>query len=388
VLVLSLILGLPIAVLFIQCIAALVLNRSYGSNESIPRPKVAVLIPAHNEASCIAATLSTLMGELTSQDSVIVIADNCTDETAAIARQFDAIVLERIEPTLRGKGYALDYGLQYLKANPPDVVVVVDADCNVHQGAIAQLAKTAVATNRPVQATYLMKPPAKITPKHAVSTLAFMVKNLVRHKGMQQLGLPASLTGTGMAFPWLVISEAAVASGNIVEDKQLGLDLAIAGYPPVFCEAALVTGYFPQQEQAGNTQKTRWVHGHLQTMVTQIPRLVWESLRQRRFDLFAMALDLSVPPVSLLVAIWLLVATIALLSAIVFATSWTPTILLAIEGLLILIAIISTWMQFGRTELPLRMLLMIPVYVLGNIPIYKSFIVQREKDWIRTERDV
>jgi cellulose synthase/poly-beta-1,6-N-acetylglucosamine synthase-like glycosyltransferase len=371
-----------------QCIAALLSNSSHGSNQSIPRPKVAVLIPAHNEASCIGETLSTLVGELTSQDSAIVVADNCTDETAAIARQFHAIALERIEPTLRGKGYALDYGLQYLKADPPEVVVVVDADCNVHQGAIEKLARMAVATNRPVQATYLMKPPTNITPKHAVSTLAFMVKNLVRHKGMQQLGLPASLTGTGMAFPWLIISTAAVASGNIVEDKQLGLDLAIAGYPPVFCEEALVTGYFPQQEQAGNTQKTRWVHGHLQTMVTQIPRLVWESVRQRRFDLFAIALDLSVPPVSLLVAIWLLVSAITLLSSIVFATSWTPMILLGIQGLLILIAIIGTWSKFGRTDLPLHMLLMIPVYVLSNIPIYKSFIVKREKDWIRTERDV
>jgi cellulose synthase/poly-beta-1,6-N-acetylglucosamine synthase-like glycosyltransferase len=82
-----------------------------------------------------------------------------------------------------------------------------------------------------------------------------LVQNLVRQRGMRNLGLPATLTGTGMALPWFLVDKATIANGNIVEDKQLGIDLAIAGYNPIFCEEALVTGYFPQTKKAGNMQK-------------------------------------------------------------------------------------------------------------------------------------
>lgn len=73
------------------------------------------------------------------------------------------------------------------------------------------------------------------TPKDSISALAFLVKNLVRPRGLKQLGFPSLLTGTGMAFPWLIIRSVSLASRNIVEDMQMSLDLAIAGPPTVFC---------------------------------------------------------------------------------------------------------------------------------------------------------
>ncbi|HEY9726925.1 MAG TPA: glycosyltransferase family 2 protein [Chroococcales cyanobacterium] len=384
--VIALFLLIPIAVLFIECMAALLPSRSQVGNVSVARPKVSVLIPAHNEALCIGKTLSTLMQELTDQDCVVVIADNCTDETAAIARKFRATVLERIEPNRRGKGFALDYGIKFIKANPPEVVVIIDADCTVHQGTIDRLARMAVALKQPVQSTNLLAPPAKLTPKDTVSSLAFTVKNLVRQRGLKRLGLPGLLTGTGMAFPWSLIGEASLASDNIVEDKQLGLELTLAGHPPAFCEEALVTGCLPQEEQAAKTQRTRWAHGHLQTLLTQIPLLLRAFVGQRRFDLLAVALDLSVPPLSLLIMMWMVVMGGALLSAALGA-SWTPGIFLAIQGLLIFIAIIGAWARFGRTDIPLHTLLSVPFYIFWKMPIYWSFLVRPQKAWIRTERD-
>ena len=82
----------------------------------------------------------------------MLIADNCTDETAAIARQLGATVIERQDTENQGKGYALDYGIQYLATDPPDIVVLVDADCIVHEGAIAKLAQRANTSKRPTQA--------------------------------------------------------------------------------------------------------------------------------------------------------------------------------------------------------------------------------------------
>jgi cellulose synthase/poly-beta-1,6-N-acetylglucosamine synthase-like glycosyltransferase len=190
-----------------------------------------------------------------------------------------------------------------------------------------------------------------------------------------------------MAFPWLVIRQAPLASGNIVEDMQLGLDLAIAGSPPVFCRDAKVTGILPQQQEAAKGQRTRWEHGHLQTLLTQVPRLLKASLEQRRFDLLALALDLSVPPLSLLVIIWAGITGVALLAGI-WGAIWIPLILLAIAGIMILVSIVGAWAKFGRGEISALTLLAVPFYILWKIPLYLAFLVQRQTKWIRTDRDI
>ncbi len=377
----------PVSVLLIECTAALFPGQRTKSLPELPRPIVNVLVPAHNEAIVIGATLEKLLPQLRAQDRLVVIADNCDDETADIARAIGAKVLERQEPEHRGKGYALDYGLKFITQAPPEVVVVIDADSIVHPGAIDGLARLAAATLRPVQATYLLTQSANPEPKDAVSTLAFLVKNLVRPLGLDRLGLPCLLTGTGMAFPWSAIKTVSLASGNIVEDMQLGLDLAIAGYPPVFCSDAKVTGLLPQQQHAAKSQRTRWEHGHLQTLLTQVPQLLRASVRQKRFALFALALDLCVPPLSLLVMIWVGAIGGALLAGGLGA-SWMPALLLTMEGFLIFISIVGAWAKFGRADLPMLTLLAVPLYVLWKIPLYFAFLVRPQTKWVRTERDV
>lgn len=377
----------PIALLFLECLSA-TLNISQRNWEVMqPRPAIAVLIPAHNEAAVIGNTLAQLTPQLLEQDRLIVVADNCADETAAIARTHGAIVLERRDDQRRGKGYALDFGLNYLASSPPDVVVVVDADCLVESGALEKTARQAVTYNRPVQATYLMETPATLRSKDTVSILAFTVKNLVRPLGLDGLRLPCLLTGTGMAFPWSVIQKISLASGNIVEDMKLGLDLALVGHPPMFCAEARVTGVLPQQSQAAKSQRTRWEHGHLSTIRTEVPPLIWASVQKQRFDLLAIALDLLIPPLSLLVILWLAVMALATGFALLGGAQ-LPAMILAGEGLLVLTAIFISWAKFARKELPLRTLLSVPLYILWKIPLYLKFLVKPQTRWVRTERDV
>lgn len=377
----------PISVLFIECSAAFFPSRKTKWQTASLRPRVDVLVPAHNEAPGIGATLKTLIPQLTAQDRLVVVADNCDDETAAVARSFGATVIERQDPERRGKGYALEYGIKFIETAPPEVVVIVDADCVVHSGTIERIASMAAAVARPVQAAYVLNQAANSGPKDAVSALAFMVKNLVRPRGLDRLGLPCLLTGTGMALPWSVIRKAYLASSNIVEDMQLGLDLAIAGHAPVFCLDAKVTGLLPQRKHAAKSQRTRWEHGHLETLLTQVPHILKASVHQKRFDLFAIALELCVPPLSLLVMIWAAALGGALIGGML-GTSLIPTVLLGIEGLLISISIIGSWANFGRANLPVLTLLVVPLYILWKIPLYLAFLVQPQTKWIRTERDL
>lgn len=381
---LAIVLLIPIAVLFIECMAALWPLRH--SKASGSHPRITVLIPAHNESIEIRRTIEALHPQLTDADQLLVVADNCTDDTAAIARDCGATVIERYSELQRGKGYALDFGLSAIESNPPDVVVTVDADCYVHEGAIDRIARQAAATGRPVQALYLMEQPARPSSKDAISALAFLVKNLVRPAGLAQFGLPCALTGTGMAFPWQTIRGAALASGNIVEDMQLGLDLAIAQAAPQFCPTAKVTGRLPQASQAAKTQRTRWEHGHIQTLVKQVPRLIAQAIAQKRFDLLAIALDLSVPPLSLLVMLWASGFGLTMTGAWFGASRW-PAIALGVGGLLILLAIVSAWAKYGRTTISGRTLLAVPFYVLWKIPLYFALLVRPQTQWIRTERE-
>lgn len=385
--VLVLVPGIPMVVFSLECIAAVVFGSFRQTVVGLSeRPRVAVLIPAHNEVLGIGATLTDLMPQLDVGDRLIVVADNCDDETAAVARSHGATVLERFDADQRGKGYALAYGLEYLDQDPPDVVVIVDADCAVAAGAIEQTAQLAYQKGRPVQSKYLMEQPDNPSPKDAISALAFLVKNWVRPAGLNLIGMPCLLTGTGMAFPWAVIRHAPIASGNIVEDMQLGLDLTIDGTPPLFCAEANVLGRLPDRASAATSQRTRWEHGHMKTLLSQGPRLLKEAIAQRRIDVLSVALDLCVPPLSLLVALWLGVMMLLILLA-GLTGQWLPGIVLGCIGLLMGIAILMSWYRFGRHQIPGKALLTAPLYILWKIPLYIAFIVKPESQWVRTQRD-
>ena len=143
-----------------------------------------------------------------------------------------AEVVERHDPDRRGKGYALDHGVRHLAAAPPAVVIVVDADCAVAPGSVDLLASECMRRRRPVQALYLMRAPPGAGLKQRMAEFAWAVRNQVRPLGWQRLGGPCQLMGTGMAFPWATLATASLASASIVEDMQLGLDLAASGSPP------------------------------------------------------------------------------------------------------------------------------------------------------------
>lgn len=346
-----------------------------------------VLVPAHNEASCIEATLTGLLQEVSSPQQICVIADNCTDSTASIARRHGVRVFERTNTELVGKGYALDFGLRHLAAgSPPEVIVMVDADCQVSPGSIQAIAQRAAIGNRPVQAVYCMASPPNPSPKDGVSAFAFTVRNRVRAGGLSSLGLPILLGGTGMAFPWQALQQVDIASGHIVEDMKLGIDLAIAGYTPTLATDYSVTGQLPSSEEAATSQRTRWEHGHLESLTTYVPQLLAAAIRQRRLGLVVLALDLAIPPLSLWVMIGVVLTIAAATLVLEGGVLWPLILQLCASGLLVgsigLAAI--KWLP---AELSLLQLLSVPLYVLWKIPIYLKFFGAPQKEWVRTERD-
>lgn len=377
----------PAAVLFFECAVAALPRPSSGPAPATPRPALAVVVPAHDEELVIGATARSLLAQLAPADRLLVVADNCTDQTAALARDAGAAVVERSDAARRGKGYALAHAVAYLSREPPEVMVVVDADCTLDPGSLDHLAGQAAASGRPTQARNVVVPSEDAGSLDTLAAFAFLVKNVVRPSGLARLGLPCALTGTGMALPWPTVQGAALETGALAEDLQVGVDLALAGYLPLFCREALVTSPMPAQRAARDSQHRRWEHGHLATLLSRVPRLLGAAARQRRPALLAVALDLCVPPLSLLVLAWM-AAGAAALTLGTLGGSWVPAALLGVAGSLLLLAIALAWVSQGRRVLPLSTLLVAPFYMLRKVPLYASFFTgRRQREWVRTARE-
>jgi len=223
----ALLLLMPVLVLVAQAIAAATRARTPAEPPQwsmAPRPRVAVLMPAHDEAAVIAGTLERIVSELGPRDHVLVVADNCSDDTAAVAAMAGATVVERRCLEQRGKSFALEFGIRHLAADPPDVVIVIDADCIVEPGAIDRLAAECAALERPVQALYLMSAARGAGVGGQVAAFAWVVKNWVRPLGMRNLGLSCQLMGSGTEFPWKSIAGFPVANTEMAEDYKFGID--------------------------------------------------------------------------------------------------------------------------------------------------------------------
>ena len=376
----------PVTVLFVEIVASFAKGRSAAPLRS-PRPRIAVLVPAHDEALTIGATIASLVPELSNGDRLLVVADNCTDETAALARAAGAEVIERTDAERRGKGFALDFGVRHLADNPPDVVIIFDADCRPGPQCLARIAGLAAATGRPVQAHYDIAPPKGARSLYlSVATFAWRVKNFARPLGGHRLGLACQLMGTGMAFPWVLIRSADLATSEIVEDLVYGLDLARAGHPPLFCPEAMVTSEFPMAVEGQQTQRTRWEAGHLNTIATQVPGLLLEAVRRADVVLFTLALNAAVPPLAflaLLVAVYTLLALlVAILGGGIAVVQWAVAIGLLFSG-----AVLLAWWRVGRDVVSLYELALAPGYILSKLGLYGRVLIGRRVAWIRSKRD-
>ncbi len=382
----ALLLLLPATVLFAEVLFSFIPFDAPRREEG-ERGRIAVLVPAHNEASIIATTLRSVRPQLARSDRLVVVADNCSDDTELVATAEGAEVIVRKDLARRGKGYALDYGVRHLEGVPPQIVIVIDADCLVAPGTIDTLARFSARTSRPTQALYLMHAPEDsggLTVR--IAEFAFLVKNKVRPLGLRQLGLPCQLMGTGMAFPWTCINSAALATGHIVEDLKLGIDLARAGTPPMFCAEALVTSQFAASSEGNQSQRTRWEHGHLGVIVSDAPRLFLEGVFTLDLKLLALALDLCVPPLALL-ALMTVVVWFTSASLFFVTKQQTPLTIASTSIVLLAASVLLSWGRYGRHILTLGDLVYAVFYAIMKVPLYAKFLVARQLDWVRSKRD-
>lgn len=350
-----------------------------------PTPSTVVLIPAHNEAVGISATIAALRADSDPAIDLLVVADNCSDDTAMRARALGVRVVERTDGLRRGKGYALAFGRDAMAGAPPACVVVLDADCVVAGTGVVGLARAAVAAGRAVQACNLQRPDRSASATAQISNFAFLVKNLVRQRGMVRLGGVAAMTGTGMAIPWPLFAVAPLATGDLAEDMALGVWLARSGTPPRFLQSAQIWS----DAASGSAlliQRRRWETGFLSIARQQALPLIVSGTAQLSRGQFWLGLHVLVPPLALLflgAGTTLAVTLLLGLAGASLVPAATLTLALLVAG----VATIAAWGIEGREQVSGEALLRAPLYIAAKLPLYRSLLRRGSGEgWIRTRR--
>jgi cellulose synthase/poly-beta-1,6-N-acetylglucosamine synthase-like glycosyltransferase len=384
-LVLGLLTAIPAVFLAVQTGAALLPARRPASTASMPWPRFTVIMPAHNEEAVISRSIASIMSQLPLTGRLLVVADNCSDGTAQIASSAGADVVIRQDMTRVGKGYALDHGVRSLASDPPQVIIVIDADCETMPGTLDILARHCAATGRPAQARDSMLAPPSPSPADKVSLLAWTIKTLVRPLGSARLGWPCQLMGTGMALPFDLVSQRDLATGHLAEDQKLGAELALAGKSPLFCPGAQVVSQLPQGETGKRQQRTRWEHGHLAIIGEFFLPLIGRAISKRSLHLFVFTLDLCIPPLTLLAMALVLMEGLSL-SWFAATGAASPLVVSSLALVCFAGAVGIAWRRFAREIISWRELAAAPAYCLLKIPSLIRFFVHRQVAWVRTER--
>lgn len=268
-----------------------------------PRVRFAIVVPAHNEREGIAATVENLLAIDYPKElfSVVVVADNCSDDTAERAERAGARVFVRRDDQLRGKGYALAHAFERLEADN-DAIVVVDADTVVSPNLLRAFAARIEAGAKAVQADYAVRNPDAAW-RTRLMAVAFGAFHIVRSTARERLGLSVGLRGNGMCFTSELLREVPHDAYSIVEDVEYGIKVGEAGHRVHYAAEAHVYGEMVTSAAASKSQRERWERGRASLAGGRAMSLILQAIERRSPVLFDLAADILVPPLSTLV-VW------------------------------------------------------------------------------------
>jgi len=385
IIVIALLLLAPLALWWgtwlLLAIAALFRTRT----TSTPTPiQIDILIPAHNEANQLPALLSSLAQQNPAfRGQVLVVADHCNDDTAAIARSFGVTVVER-HAGPRGKPAALATGLAALRTiNHVRPLCILDADCVVNDTFLPALAGQLQLDANVVQANYQLT--AGHGELHGPAMIAFALKNAVRARGAHNLGVPVQLFGTGMCFDTQTAASLQFEN-HLTEDLALSYDLLLAGKRMALADDARVTSPLPENHAGLNTQKMRWEQGQI-TLWRKLPGRLLHLLLRGKLRAALAVIDWSAPPLALaclyFVAASIVITALSLIFRVLHLL-WLPP---AVAMLLIAYILIGT-LQCGGPAALFTLLRRVPQFIFWKCTLYARMLTGRgARGWQRTERD-
>lgn len=346
-----------------------------------------IVVPAHDEAAVIEGVIASLLRLDWPADGfrVLVVADNCSDATAALARAAGAAVLERQDKDKRGKGHALDCAFRASLAEGwASAVVVVDADSVVEPNLLEAFAARIECGAKAVQAHYGVRN-AQDSWRTRLMAIALGSFHQVRSRARERLALSCGLRGNGWCVTHRLLKLVPYRAFSLAEDIEYGIELGLAGYRVHYADEARVAATMVSGEEASRSQRRRWEDGRRQLIRTRAVPLLKAASRPEGGVCLDLALDLLVPPLS-----WaaLAVALLGVLAGIAlwFDPSVEPWGWLALACAASLAAyVLRGWRLSGVGLRGLLDLLLAPSFVLWKLLL--ALRAHDSAEWVRTKRE-
>ena len=343
------------------------------------------LVPAHDEQSLIAECVDSLVRMSHPEDSrrIVVIADNCSDATARVAREHGAEVLERDDTASPGKPRAIRWALDQSDLDRWDACVIVDADSTVHPGFATALARFMPLRSCAVQAYFGTRNEWDSWLTRLAGVLA-RCRYEVSYPLRQAAGLNSPMTGNGMCIGAGLLSDGGWQAFSLTENWELYASYTAGGVPIHYARDALLLSEEARSMNEGATQRRRWLAGRLWVF-----RKWWRPLLSsnkigwhQKLDALA---ELAGPSPVIHLVLALAIAALSLLAVGGSPGTWLA--ILAFGSLAPLI--VTTGIVIARHPQPVKTLIsfvMLPPYAVWRILTALRTLILPGKVWRKTER--
>ncbi len=380
--------------LFVLAVAAALFRRTLRAvaPASTTGRKFCLLIPAHNEELLLGEVIDRL-GSLdypAGKFATVVIADNCDDNTAGVARECGAGVLERTDPERLGKGYALVWALDRLLADSRrfDAFVFLDSDSILSDNFLKVMDGALNSQAGAIQAHYNVLNAGESW-RTRLMACALALAHYVKPGGRMALGLSDGLKGNGMCFSRELLERVPWSGESITEDIDYTIRLVLEGEKIEFTPEAVVSAQMPVTARQASTQRQRWEGGRY-GLLRRAFGLLAEGLRCRKMTVIDRAVELIIPPFAEL----FLVPALAVIGAGIWmaADPGSSAARLALILWLFVVAVLTAYLALGLAvaRVPARVaasLLYAPIYIMWKLVLYGAMLFGRgASGWNRTER--
>lgn len=349
-----------------------------------------IVIPAHNESASIGQTIRSCqdLDYPTDRYSIVVVADNCSDDTALLARKSGATCLVRQDPAERGKGYALAFAFDRIDMQRFEAAVILDADCKIDRNALSVFSAEVSQGRRVLQAKYVAANPDQSPMSYALA-IGNALENDLFFSPKSRLNWAVLLRGTGMVLHRNVLHQVPWTAFSIVEDIEYAITLARHRVQVHFVDSTAVRSDFPFASQQLRVQRRRWASGNLDFARRQAIHLMLEGLRSHNWVLFDAGwtfLTLSRPLVILMASC---AFAFALTGRIAARDGQFDLVLAVSAAILILLTLYVTMgiLSLGLTGRRMRLLLRTPATAVRLLATSLAGLLGKsETAWTRTPR--
>ncbi|HET6459787.1 MAG TPA: glycosyltransferase family 2 protein [Syntrophales bacterium] len=354
---------------------------------SAPTTRFGIIIPAHNEE----LLLDRLLKSISDQDypvgmaKAVVVADNCSDNTAKIGLASNARVLERSDDQHRGKGYAIKFALETLDMSAYDAIFIIDADSIIKNDIFTQLDKALRNGNKIIQCYNGVANPGQSWFTRLLD-VSRTVGNEILQPAKQKLGLSSNLMGNGMCFASNLLMQYGWDAFTVGEDWEYYAKLVQAGETVAFANKARVYHQESSSLKQATSQRMRWSSGRFAVAWQYGIELFYRGLLEGSLRKMDASLPLLFPNPSLGMNITLVGIVLSLIPGLAFHKYdyllWF-LLLVLVQTMIFLVGIMHT-----RDKLKnFLSLFAAPLFLIWKMGVdaFSAAGLGRKK-WIRTER--